>query len=74
MIETLKFVYAMILFLSLFLITSEVGGLYIGCETDRDYPPLANKTFYLKCIDKKCEWTVTDSLSTRSGRMQKLSI
>jgi len=93
MIETLKFFYAMILFLYLFLITTDVGGCkpcfhpfrisffasqflhnflscfsniillyfftvaYYGCETDADCPRSMNKDFYLKCIDKKCEWT-----------------
>lgn len=52
--------------------TYDIG--YYGCETDGDCPPSADKIFYLKCIDKKCEWAVIDSLSTRSGRMQKLSI
>ncbi|AES98755.1 putative Late nodulin [Medicago truncatula] len=57
MTETLKFFYAMILFLSLFLITTNVGGSYYGCETDADCPRSMNKDFYLKCVDKKCEWT-----------------
>ncbi|AES98756.1 putative Late nodulin [Medicago truncatula] len=54
--KTLKFVYAMILFLSFFLIASEVGGSHFGCETDADCPRSTDKNFFLRCINKKCEW------------------
>ncbi|AES98847.1 putative Late nodulin [Medicago truncatula] len=57
----LKFVYAIILFLFLFLVAREVGGLEtIECETDGDCPrsmiKMWNKNYRHKCIDGKCEW------------------
>ncbi|RHN70401.1 putative Late nodulin [Medicago truncatula] len=52
MTKTLKFFYAMILFLSLFLVAKEIEG----CEDDSDCPQIFNfHPFICKCINNECE-------------------
>ncbi|RHN56570.1 putative Late nodulin [Medicago truncatula] len=57
MVEILEFVYAMILFLPLFLVITEVDGVDIYCETDADCPQITDWFYVVKCVDHKCELT-----------------
>ncbi|AES97768.1 Nodule Cysteine-Rich (NCR) secreted peptide [Medicago truncatula] len=50
MAKTIKFVYTMILFLSLFIVAKEVHA-YPGCETDAECP----KIYELYPLIYKCE-------------------
>ncbi|AES77508.1 putative Late nodulin [Medicago truncatula] len=50
--KSLKFVYTMILFIFLFLITKNVDALH-DCEYDDDCPKSTSKRTY-RCINKKC--------------------
>ncbi|AES97968.1 putative Late nodulin [Medicago truncatula] len=52
--EILKFVFCMIIFLSLFLIATKVGGEHNECETDADCPKHTTIFFVMKCIDHIC--------------------
>ncbi|CAL5190622.1 unnamed protein product [Lathyrus oleraceus] len=54
MAKILKFIYAMILFLFLFLVAMEVGGEQDGCVTDADCPRYWEELYVPKCIDHKC--------------------
>ncbi|AES98753.1 Nodule Cysteine-Rich (NCR) secreted peptide [Medicago truncatula] len=63
--KILKFVYEMILFLSLFHLAREVHDVAhtdIPCEPDADCPKSLHEYFEMKCIDKKCEWSRKTSL------------
>nr|ABN08811.1 Late nodulin [Medicago truncatula] len=53
MAKTLKFVYVMILFTSLFLFAKNVVG-YINCKTDDDCPKLESRMVVLKCTNSRC--------------------
>nr|ABS31408.1 nodule-specific cysteine-rich peptide 144 [Medicago truncatula] len=59
MAKMLKFFFAIILLLSLFLVATEVGGAYIECEVDDDCPkPMKNShpDTYYKCVKHRCQW------------------
>ncbi|AES99071.1 putative Late nodulin [Medicago truncatula] len=53
MAEIIKFVYTMILLLSLFLVTTKVGA-YIACQSEIDCPPNYSFLFAIRCIKQKC--------------------
>ncbi|CAJ2647866.1 unnamed protein product [Trifolium pratense] len=64
MAEIRKFIFAIILFLFLFLIIAEASGgipsslpfqSYVDCETDKDCPKSVNICYAIRCIDKKCD-------------------
>ncbi|CAL5201172.1 unnamed protein product [Lathyrus oleraceus] len=55
MAKVLKFIYTMILFLSIFLLSKEVRAM-IKCETDKDCPDISNmEVMIFKCINNLCE-------------------
>lgn len=56
MVQILKFVYAMILFISIvFLIRTQLSDIYEECETDDYCPKYRDLLYVFKCIDKRCE-------------------
>ncbi|KEH30135.1 putative Late nodulin [Medicago truncatula] len=52
MAKTLKFVYAMIIFLSLFLMATNIDSALIECQIDDDCPPIKFAKYL--CINYKC--------------------
>ncbi|KEH26325.1 putative Late nodulin [Medicago truncatula] len=56
MVKTLKFVYYMILFLSLFLFIKNVDGAFVKCETDDDCPKYNGFRKY-ECVNNWCRLT-----------------
>ncbi|CAJ2652609.1 unnamed protein product [Trifolium pratense] len=54
MTKTLKLIYAMILFMSLFLFAMKSP---IKCEEDADCPKSENLIYGYKCVNFICEWT-----------------
>ncbi|AES95489.1 Nodule Cysteine-Rich (NCR) secreted peptide [Medicago truncatula] len=58
MTKTLGIVYAIILFISLFLVlqnTEFEDYYYIECQRDFDCPQLNSEIFAFKCIEKLCK-------------------
>ncbi|CAL5189851.1 unnamed protein product [Lathyrus oleraceus] len=60
MAESFKFVYAIVLFIFLFLVAIEAGGGRVECETQEDCPQSPNIFYVIKCIHYFCEWVVED--------------
>ncbi|CAJ2667024.1 unnamed protein product [Trifolium pratense] len=56
MAKTLKFVYAIILFLFLFFVATEAGTELVECEKDSDCPISWHEFFHNKCYLNKCKW------------------
>ncbi|AES98710.1 Nodule Cysteine-Rich (NCR) secreted peptide [Medicago truncatula] len=52
MTEILKFVYVMFLFISMFIVTTEVGG---ECINDIDCPQTGNLFYVFICKNRICE-------------------
>ncbi|AES97617.1 Nodule Cysteine-Rich (NCR) secreted peptide [Medicago truncatula] len=55
MSQILTFVYAMILFISIFLVAAEVDWIYHLCDTDTDCPEHWSKFFIYKCVNHVCD-------------------
>ncbi|CAL5201160.1 unnamed protein product [Lathyrus oleraceus] len=55
MIKPLKFVYGIILFISLFLLSKEACGAAVKCEKDEDCPISGFEPLIFKCINHLCE-------------------
>jgi len=57
MANPLKFIYTIISFLSIFLVTKEVDGAFAGwikCKVDDDCPNVFTYSYY-KCVNELCE-------------------
>ncbi|AES98849.1 putative Late nodulin [Medicago truncatula] len=60
MFEIFKFVYVVVIFLSLYILSIEVGGALIECEIDLDCPKsyikLWDRNYAHRCVNNICEW------------------
>ncbi|CAJ2652603.1 unnamed protein product [Trifolium pratense] len=69
MAEIHKFIYVVILFLSLFLVTAEFDVDYFEppCQSDADCEPAWNEYFVCKCVDLKCKWLFAERPAKPEG-------
>ncbi|AES97757.1 Nodule Cysteine-Rich (NCR) secreted peptide [Medicago truncatula] len=54
MTKIIKFVYALVLFLSLFIVSQAAQNDWMKCKTDDECPKVSNPPLYFKCIDRGC--------------------
>ncbi|AES98049.1 putative Late nodulin [Medicago truncatula] len=54
MAKTLNFMFALILFISLFLVSKNVAIDIFVCQTDADCPKSELSMYTWKCIDNEC--------------------
>lgn len=59
MAKIMKFVYTMIPFLSIFIITLQVNGVVV-CEIDADCPQICMPPYEVRCVNHRCRWVNTD--------------
>ncbi|RHN54600.1 putative Late nodulin [Medicago truncatula] len=58
--KTLKFVYVLILFISLSIVSKSVAQYNIGCKTDDDCQKYYTKMFGMKCFKSWCITGILD--------------